>query len=404
MKPRALTRLAWRGLTQHKLRSVLSALGIVFGVGAVIAMLSVGEGARREILAEVGRLGITRVSVRAGAVSDATELDARALQSPGLTVADARAIAEVTPTVASLAPVRERSAQITLDENRAEGDVVATTPSFARTEELVLSDGRFLTDVDVREAKRVIVLGHDLSQALFPYENAIGSRVRIESDWYAVVGALAPREISRRGSRLSGRNLNRVAFVPLSVVPEPTGRVDEIAIRIVEADAVRDSATLIESVVSRRHRGAKDFELVVPQELIAGYERARFQFNVVVGAVAAISLIVGGIGIMNIMLANVTERIREIGVRRSLGASRNDIVHQFLMEALLLTGVGGVVGIALGAVASLAVSSYADWPTALSVRAIAASMILAVGTGVGFGIYPAMQAASQNPVEALRHE
>ena len=254
------------------------------------------------------------------------------------------------------------------------------------------------------EANRVIVLGHDLAASLFPYENAVGSRVRIELEWYAVVGALEPRERSRRGSRLAGRNVNRVAFIPLSVIPEPTGRVDEIAIRIDEAEAVRASARLIESVVSRRHRGARDFELVVPQELIASYERARFQFNVIVGAVAAISLVVGGIGIMNIMLANVTERIREVGVRRSLGASRNDIVQQFLMEALLLTGSGGLAGIVLGAVAAYAVSSYADWPTAVSLRAVLAAMTLAVVTGIGFGIYPALKAAQQNPVEALRHE
>lgn len=404
MTPRALTRLAWSGLTQHRLRSILSALGIVFGVGAVIAMLSVGEGARREILAEVGRLGITRVTVRAGELSDASELDARTLQSPGLTVADARAIAEVCPTVESLAPVRERSRQLTRSGHRTEATLVATTSSFVRTEELVLREGRFLTDTDLREAGRVIVLGHDLAESLYPYEDAAGTRVRVENDWYAVVGVLEPRELSRRGSRLSGRNVNRVAFVPLSVVPQENARVDEIAIRINDAESVRDSARLIESVIARRHRGAKDFELVVPQELIAGYERARFQFNVVVGAVAAISLIVGGIGIMNIMLANVTERIREVGVRRSLGASRQDIVHQFLMEALLLTGAGGLVGIVLGAIASFAVSSYADWPTALSVRAVIAAMVLAVGTGVGFGLYPAIQAARKNPVEALRHE
>ena len=389
---------------QHRLRSMLSALGIVFGVGAVIAMLSVGEGARREILAEVGRLGVTRVSVRAGALSEETEYDARALQSPGLTIADARAIAEVCPTIASLAPLRELSEQIVRDEHRSEAMVVATTPSYIGTEELVLSEGRFLADTDLREANRVIVLGHDLAVSLFPYEDAVGSRVRIELEWYSVVGALEPRERSRRGSRLAGRNVNRVAFIPLSVIPEPTGRVDEIAIRIDEAEAVRDSARLIESVVSRRHRGARDFELVVPQELIAGYERARFQFNVVVGAVAAISLVVGGIGIMNIMLANVTERIREVGVRRSLGASRDDIVQQFLMEALLLTGSGGLAGIVVGAVAAYAVSSYADWPTALSFRAVLAAMLLAVVTGLGFGIYPALRAAQQNPVEALRHE
>ena len=402
MKPRALTRLAWGGLVQHKLRSTLSALGIVFGVAAVIAMLSVGEGARREILAEVGRMGVTRVTVRAGSLSEEAEFDARQAQSPGLNVSDARAIVDVVPTVVSLAPLRERSEQIAREDRRDEAEIVATTPSYVGTEELVLDEGRFLTDVDLSERKRVVVLGHDLAESLFPYENAVGGRVRVEAEWYTVVGSLAPRERSRRGSRLAARDVNRVAFIPLSCVPDPLDRIDEIAIRIVEADAVRESARLIEQIVQRRHRDARDFDLVVPQELIAGYERARFQFNVVVGAVAAISLIVGGIGIMNIMLANVSERIREIGVRRSLGASRRDIAEQFLTESLLLTASGGLAGLVLGVAASYAVSSYAGWPTAVSLRAVMVSVALAVGTGVGFGLYPAIAAAKQNPVEALR--
>jgi putative ABC transport system permease protein len=404
MTTRSLIQLAIRGLALHKLRSTLSALGIVFGVAAVVAMLSVGEGARREILAEVGRLGINRVTVRAGSLSRSTEVEAGKLQSPGLSLADAEAISEVSPNVESLAPVRTASEQIANGERRAEATLLATTPSFARTEELALAGGRFVADADVSDAKRVIVLGHELRELLFPYDEPVGSGVRIGGEWYSVVGALEPRELSRQGGRMSGRNLNRVAFVPLSCLPRKRGLLDEIAVRIDDPGKVRDSARLIESVVRRRHRGALDFEIVVPQELLAGYERARFQFNVVVGAVAALSLLVGGIGIMNIMLANVSERIREIGIRRSLGASREDITRQFLAEALLLTTVGGLAGIVLGFALALGISSYAGWPTAVSVRAILAALILAAATGIGFGLYPAMQAARSSPVEALRRE
>jgi len=404
MTTRSLIQLAIRGLALHKLRSTLSALGIVFGVAAVVAMLSVGEGARREILAEVGRLGINRVTVRAGSLSRSTEVEAGKLQSPGLSLADAEAISEVSPNVESLAPVRTASEQIANGERRAEATLLATTPSFARTEELALAGGRFVADADVSDAKRVIVLGHELRELLFPYDEPVGSGVRIGGEWYSVVGALEPRELSRQGGRMSGRNLNRVAFVPLSCLPRERGLLDEIAVRIDDPGKVRDSAKLIESVVRRRHRGALDFEIVVPQELLAGYERARFQFNVVVGAVAALSLLVGGIGIMNIMLANVSERIREIGIRRSLGASREDITRQFLAEALLLTTVGGIAGIVLGFALALGISSYAGWPTAVSVRAILAALILAAATGIGFGLYPAMQAARSSPVEALRRE
>ncbi len=404
MTTRSLIQLAIRGLAIHKLRSTLSALGIVFGVAAVVAMLSVGEGARREILAEVGRLGINRVTVRAGPLSRSTEVESSRLQSPGLSLADADAISEVSPNVESLAPVRTASEQIANGERRAEATILATTPSFARTEELALAGGRFVADADVSDAKRVIVLGHELRELLFPYDEPVGSGVRIGDEWYSVVGALEPRELSRQGGRMSGRNLNRVAFVPLSCMPRERGLVDEIAVRIDDAGKVRDSARLIESVVRRRHRGALDFELVVPQELLAGYERARFQFNVVVGAVAALSLLVGGIGIMNIMLANVTERVREIGIRRSLGASREDITRQFLAEALLLTIVGGVAGIVLGFGLALGISIYAGWPTAVSLRAIAAALVLAAATGIGFGLYPAIQAARSSPVEALRRE
>ena len=184
MRSRLLGRLAWQGLALHKLRSTLSALGIVFGVAAVVAMMSVGEGARREILAEVGRFGITRVSVRAGTVSAETESEARDLQSPGLTLQDARAISEVCPTVESLAPLRARSVQIVSAERRAEALLIATTPSYAQTVEMVVDEGRFLADTDVGDSKRVVVLGYDVTRSLFPYQEPLGEQVRVGDEWF----------------------------------------------------------------------------------------------------------------------------------------------------------------------------------------------------------------------------
>jgi putative ABC transport system permease protein len=403
MSFRQLARLAARGLALHKLRSTLSALGIVFGVAAVVAMLAVSHGARRAILAEVGRLGITRISVRAGDLSAEAVAEARALQSPGLGLRDAEAITAACPAVTEVAPLRERAAELQTLERRSQGLVLATTPSYARTDDLDLAQGRFLADADLADRKRVVVLGHELARSLFPYEAAVGSSLRIEGEWFLVVGSLRARERSR-GSPLSGRDLNRVAFVPLSTDERADGRLDEIALQIRRVEQVEASARLIRLVVSRLHRGAHDFELQVPKELLAGYERARFQFSVVVGAVATISLLVGGIGITNIMLASVTERTQEIGIRRALGAARSDVLKQFLAEAVLLTSAGGAVGLLLGAGSALAVSRYAGWPTAVGPLSWVLALLLAAATGIGFGLYPAWRAAQASPVESLRHE
>jgi len=420
MTLRQLTRLAARGLALHKLRSTLSALGIVFGVAAVVAMLAVSQGARRAILAEVGRLGVTRVSVRAGELSAEAVAEATRLQSPGLSLRDAEAIAAACPAVVSLAPLRERPAEIETLDRRSQGLLLATTPSYARTDDLELAEGRFLADGDLADRKRIVVLGRDLAQSLFPYERAIGRSLRIEGEWFSVVGTLRAREHARRsrlpgpsrgapppremGSGLSGRDLNRVAFIPLTTFERLDGRLDEIAVQIGKVEQVEASARLIRTVVSRLHRSAPDFQLQIPKELLAGYERARFQFSVVVGAVAAISLLVGGIGITNIMLANVSERTPEIGIRRALGAARTHILQQFLAEAVLLTTAGGAVGLLLGGACALAVSRYADWPTAISPLSCLGALALAAATGIGFGLYPAWRAAAASPVESLRHE
>jgi putative ABC transport system permease protein len=382
---------------------MLSALGIVFGVAAVLAILSVSDGARRAILAEVGGLGITRVSVRAARLSAEARDRAEAFQSSGLTLDDADAIAAVCPSLASIAPLREKPVRLVSAERGAEGLLVATTPSYLRTDDLELAGGRFLADLDVSDRKRTVVLGHELGRTLFPYEEPIGRRVRIDEEWYTVVGRLRARERTRKTPLLPQRDLNSCAFVPLTVLVRPEGGVDEIAVQIERRELVESSARLIRSLVARRHRGASDFEMVVPKELLARFEQARFQFTVVMGSLALISLLVGGIGIMNIMLANVSERTAEIGIRRSLGASRVDIVRQFLAEAVLLTTAGGAAGSVLGVAFSLGVAEYAGWPTAITLPSVLASLALAGGTGLFFGLYPARRAAEKAPMDALRH-
>jgi putative ABC transport system permease protein len=401
MSPRVLLRLGVRSLFLHKLRSSLSILGVVFGVSAVVAMSSVGEGARRESLEQIGALGIDSITVRARA----GEAGAPAL---GLRLRDAEALTRVVPDLRGVAPVREASLTVEAGGRRTEATVVGTTTAYQVAARLPLAGGRFLSDLDVQDRKRVAVLGASVARALFPFGDPHGQRLLLGGDWFQVVGVLEDRASPRgKPGPIRTRDVNRAVFVPLPALdrghdPRPDG-VDEIVMRVDEARQVGPSAEVVKSLLQRTTGGAA-FEVIVPREILRQRERTQRIFNIVTGAIAAISLLVGGIGIMNIMLASVAERTREVGVRRALGATRRDIASQFLVEASLLTFAGGLLGAGLGVFGSLLIHRLASWPTAIAPLMLLLALVMALGVGIGFGLYPAWHASQLQPMEALRRE
>ena len=400
MSPRVLLKLGLRNLFLHKLRSTLSILGVLFGVAAVVAMSSVGEGARREAIEQVDALGIDSVTLKARPPVDRNE-------GVGLGLRDADAVRRVVPEVVAVAPLREASLEAEFSGRRDRVVVVGTTPDYQTAARLRLVSGRFLTDLDVEDAKRVAILGASLAGSLFPLGDPRGETIRVGDDYFQVVGVLAGRAPAKgRGNPIRTRDVNRALFVPLTAMDRGTDRrpegVDEIVLRASDARHVVAAAEVARSVAERSSSGAP-FDVIVPREILRQKERTQRVFNVVTGVIAFISLLVGGIGIMNIMLASVAERTEEVGIRRALGARRRDIAFQFLVESSILTSAGGAVGAALGMAGSLVIQSFASWPTALSPLMIVLALLMAVGVGIGFGFYPAWRAAHLEPMEALRH-
>ncbi|HVO10964.1 MAG TPA: ABC transporter permease [Vicinamibacteria bacterium] len=401
MRLRVLVRLGVRSLQLHKLRSSLSILGVVFGVAAVVAMSSVGEGARRETLAQISALGIDTVTLRPRPAPPG------APAAPALPAAAAESLRRVVPDVRAVAALRVAELPAEAGSRRATAIALGTTPGYREAARLALAGGRFLTDLDVADRKRVAVLGAAVARALFPVDSPLGESVRLGGDFFQVVGVLEGRAAPRgHGAAIQARDLNRAVLVPLPSLDRGAASgdgVDELVLRLGSPEAVVPAAALAQKLVQRL-TGGQPLELLVPREILRQRERAQRIFDVVTGAVAAISLIVGGIGIMNIMLASVAERTREVGVRRALGARRRDLAAQFLVESSLLTALGGVLGSALGLVGSFLIQRFAGWPTAVHPLMLLLALVMAVAVGVSFGFYPAWHAAGLEPVDALRRE
>jgi len=396
--------IAAEALARYKLRTSLSVLGVVLGVAAVIAMMSVSEGARREALNQVQALGLDNLVARNQAPGGAGA-------TQGLTTGDADRLPSLMPLVRSTSPLIERYLRVSRAETTTMARVLGVRAAYQTILRLPVDRGRFLSTPDEKRSAAVCVLGGSLARQLFGYRNPVGERVRIGTQYFEVVGVLREQGADPLApGTLAWRDVSQVAMVPLpalsgrtlEVVPDQPA--DEIWLQVEDGERVDDLAQIFEHALLRLHNGRQDFDIVIPRELLAQRYRTQRTFSVVVGSVAALALLVGGIGIMNIMLTSVVERTHEIGIRRTVGATRRAVTAQFLIEALLMTLSGGALGILIGAGVSWGITAYAGWGTRVSPLAIALAFVVSFLVGIVFGLYPAVKAAQLEPVDAVRYE
>jgi putative ABC transport system permease protein len=403
----ALPGEAWRAMALNGLRTGLTMLGMVIGVGAVVLMLAVGDGARHTVNEQIRAMGSNLFMILSGA-STSSGVRMGSGTKPTITVADAEALAKLA-SLDGVAPVQSQTAQLAFGASNWSSQVYGVTPEFLRVRDWALEAGRGISDTDVRSAARVVVLGQVVKKELFGVDDPVGQTVRIKNLPFTVVGVAVGK-----GQSLSGRDQDDVAFVPLTTaqsklfgVPFP-GTVGFIMARAKSSELMDEAEAEIRQALRQRHRLAeRDSDDFTVRNLSSTAETAATTariLTVMLGTIASISLVVGGIGIMNIMLVSVTERTREIGVRMAVGARRRDILLQFLLEAVLICGIGGSVGVLLGIGGAWLVSDLAGMTVVVSGTAILLAFAFSAATGIFFGYYPAHKAARLQPVEALRYE
>ncbi len=401
-------------LTAHKLRSLLTMLGMIFGVGAVISMLSIGAGARQEALSFIELLGVNNIIVEAREASSWEELQKVRKTSPGLTFKDVRAVRDNLPQVEAVSPrKRFKPNKIFPAASQDLPTVFGVLPEFMEIASLRLVAGRFFDAEEQDSGAPVAVLGDSARRVLLGYGDAVGRYVKVNDVWLRVIGVLASQatyQTEVEGVQMEDRN--HLIYVPLNTCLRrlendqsyQKDEIDGMYLKVGDVAQSAETAEGVRAILNATHKAAGDFSVIVPAGLLEEQRRTQLIFNFVMVAIAGISLLVGGIGIMNIMLATVLERTREIGIRRAIGARQRDIVRQFLMEATLISIVGGLLGIMFGFSLSRLIAWTAGWSTIVSPTSILLAFTVSVAVGLIFGLYPARKAALLDPIEAIRYE
>lgn len=423
---RKITEVGIKSIYSHGLRSLLTVLGIVIGVAAVIAMLAVSEGASFEAQQQFRDLGASNILLKSVKPAEVEESSSRGFGPPqaivyGITESDVRTIQESIPGISNVISSRIVKKNVWHLGNSMNTDVVGTTVDYPTSRNYNLRAGRFFSETEMRDHGNVVVLSDEVAKALFPIDNPLGQSIKIDSDYYNVVGIMESEGFSNLGQNQAGSSNSAPSriFIPFTSsksrfgetttrqtaggMERETVELHEAIIQVDNQDAVIPVGEIIEQILARRHKDV-DYSIEIPLALLRQAEESALRDQIVAGAIAGISLLVGGIGIMNIMLASVTERTREIGIRRALGAKKKDIITQFLIEAVILSGVGGLIGVVLGIMIPFIISAFWGMTTIVTPVAPILAFSISALIGVVFGIYPSMRAADMDPVEALRHE
>ncbi len=422
---RRTVRLGFKSLWLHRLRSLLTVLGIVFGVCSVIAMLAIGEGASYQAQENIKSLGSQNIILRSVKPPEDQKVTDKGSQNYvmqyGVTYNDVKNIRSTIPGVTVVMPARLIREYAWHISRRVDCEMVGTVPWYPEMRNHRVAQGRFFTETDMEGRANVCVLGAEMVDALFPLESPLGQHVRVGGNYYQVIGVMEPRgaDVKSDEKQDASKTSGKYMFIPLETIKLRYGEVlmrrrtgsfeaervqlHEVTVKVQSLEDVASVAEAIKQTLEHNHK-KKDYDIVVPLELLKRAEDTKRLFNIVLGSIAAISLLVGGIGIMNIMLASVTERTREIGIRRALGARRHDIVLQFLVETVLLAGAGGLIGVLLGVAIPFIVTWSAGMKTIVTLWSPLLAFTISALVGVVFGIYPALRAAQMDPVEALRHE
>jgi putative ABC transport system permease protein len=433
-------RMGWEALLTNKMRALLTSLGIIFGVAAVISMMAIGKGTEIEIIKQLKEVGSNNIIIKRKEIEQdptvlKTDENEKKQTSDGITLKDAYNIQKTIPAVKNISPEAEFEATFLNEGRRMQGKVVGVTNFYFELTDLSFELGKPFSIQQAENSEAVCIIGRAVKDKLFPGTDCMGQKIKCGTNWLTIIGVLTTKNISEKSmAKLSIRDPNKEVYIPIETFllryynrslvtladmqrvnnmddaekeaerKKNYHQLDRLVVHIDQTDMMQASAEAIDKILLRRHNGTVDYEIILPELILKQEQKTKKIFNLVLGVIAGISLLVGGIGIMNIMLASVLERIREIGLRQSLGATRIDIIWQFMSEAIIMSIGGGTIGVLLGIGLSVLISKAFELTIFITITSIVISFTISVLVGLLFGIWPARKAAMQNPVDSLRHD